>query len=415
MTREVNRPYDCLVIGGGPAGCTTAALVAEAGFETLLVERDEVPRFHVGESLMPETYWTLKRLGVIDTLERSAFSRKIGVQFVDETGKQSEPFFFRQHDDRASSETWHVERAHFDKLLFDNAAEKGANCLDRTRVVELDLRAESPHRAVLRDATGSTRSIEAKVVVDATGQHSMIANQLRLRVMNPQLRKAAIWGHFQIPARKESAGAVTTILHTEGKQAWFWHIPVAPDRVSIGLVSDNDFLFKDRSSPECVFKEELLRCPGLTDRLQCGERQGKLHISKEFSYTTKQHAGNGWVLVGDAFGFIDPIYSTGVFLALRSGELAADCIMIGLSSGDVSATQLGKWTADFKRGVQLFRKLVDAFYTNEFSFARFLMEHPEHHSNLTDLLIGRAFHPEAGRIFDDLDPALEAARSAVMS
>ena len=128
-----------------------------------------------------------------------------------------------------------------------------------------------------------------------------------------------------------------------------------------------------------------------------------------------QHAGNGWVLVGDAFGFIDPIYSTGVFLALRSGELAADCIIDGLSSGDVSATQLGQWTADFKRGIHLFHKLVDAFYTNEFSFARFLKVHPEHHSNLTDLLIGRAFYPEAGRIFEDLDPALEAARSAAMS
>ena len=241
MIRHAKTRYDCLVIGGGPAGCTTAALVAKAGFETLLVERDEVPRFHVGESLMPETYWTLKRLGVIDKLERSEFSRKIGVQFVDETGKQSQPFFFRQHDNRDSSETWHVERAHFDKLLFDNAAEKGADCLDRTRVVELDLRSESPHRAVLRDG-------------------------------------------------------------------------------------------------------------------------------------------------------ID-----------------------GLSSGDISATQLGKWTADFKRGIQLFCKLVDAFYTNEFSFARFLKEHPEHHSNLTDLLIGRAFYPEAGRIFEDLDPALEAARSAAMS
>jgi flavin-dependent dehydrogenase len=414
MIRQTISSYDCLVIGGGPAGCTTAALVAEAGFQTLLVERAEVPRFHVGESLMPESYWTLKRLGVISKLERSEFSRKIGVQFVDETGKQSQPFFFRQHDDRDSSETWHVERAHFDKLLFDNAADKGADCLDRTRVVELDLRSESPHRAVLRDAGGSTRSVEAKVVVDATGQHSMIANQLRLRVMNPQFRKAAIWGHFRIPPRTESAGTVTTILHTEGKRAWFWHIPVAPDRVSIGLVSDNDYLLKDRGSPECVFDEELRRCPGLTDRLHESKRLGKLQVAKEFSYTSKQHAGNGWVLVGDAFGFIDPIYSTGVFLALRSGELAADCIMDGLSRGDVSATQLGQWTAEFKQGIQLFHKLVDAFYTNEFSFAKFLKEHPEHHSNLTDLLIGRVFYPEAGRIFEDLDPALEAARSAAM-
>lgn len=222
--------------------------------------------------------------------------------------------------------------------------------MDHTRVVELDLRAESPHRTVLRDAGGATRSVEAKVIVDATGQHSMIANQLRTRVMNPRLRKAAIWGHFRIPARNESAGAVTTILHTEGKQAWFWHIPVAPDRVSIGLVSDSDYLLKDRGTPEATFRAELLRCPGLIDRVDDSTRIGNLHVAKEFSYTTTRHAGNGWVLVGDAFGFIDPIYST-VFLALRSGELVADDIIAGLESGDLSARQLSRWTADFKRGV----------------------------------------------------------------
>jgi flavin-dependent dehydrogenase len=138
-------------------------------------------------------------------------------------------------------------------------------------------------------------------------------------------------------------------------------------------------------------------------------------VAKEFSYTTTRHAGDGWVLVGDDFGFLDPIYSTGVFLALRSGELAADDIVAGLKSGDLSARQLSRWTADFKRGVSLFRKLVDAFYTVEFSFAKFLKEHPEHHRNLTDPLIGRAFYDGAGRIFDDLEPALEAARTTSMS
>ena len=209
------------MIGGGPAGCTAAALVAAAGFKTLLVERDPVPRMHVGESLMPESYWTLQRLGVIEKLNFSTFSRKIGVQFVDETGKQSQPFYFRQHDDRDSSETWHVERAHFDKLLFDNAAAKGAECIDQTRVVELRLQSNSPHRAMLRDANGGIRAVDARIIVDATGQHSMIANQLNLLVMNPRLRKAAIWGHFAVPTERDPDGAVTTILHSEGKRAWF--------------------------------------------------------------------------------------------------------------------------------------------------------------------------------------------------
>ena len=129
--------YDCLVMGGGPAGSTVAALVAEAGFSTLLVEREALPRPCVGESLMPETYWVFQRLGVLDQLRASPFPHKVGVQFVSPTGKESAPFFFRTHDDRQCSQTWHVDRAEFDKMLFDNAAQLGAHCHDRTRVLDV--------------------------------------------------------------------------------------------------------------------------------------------------------------------------------------------------------------------------------------------------------------------------------------
>jgi len=201
---------------------------------------------------------------------------------------------------------------------------------------------------------------------------------------------------------ENSIKAVTTILHTEQKRAWFSQLPVDADRVSIGLVFDSDHLLRERGTREEVFREELQRCPGLMSQLDQNKATGKLHVAKKFSYTTTRHAGGGWILVGDAFGFLDPIYSTVVFLALRSGELAPDCIVEGLKSGDLSERQLSRWTGDFKRGVTLFHKLVDAFYANEFSFARFLEEHPEHRGNLTDLLIGRAFCDESGRIFHDL-------------
>ncbi len=135
-------PYDALVIGGGPAGSTTATLLAQAGCQTMLVERETLPRFHVGESLMPETYWTFERLGILDKLSGSRCPTKVGVQFVSSDGRESAPFFFRDHDDRACSQTWHVDRGEFDKMMFDNAAEKGAVCLDGTRVIDLELAAE---------------------------------------------------------------------------------------------------------------------------------------------------------------------------------------------------------------------------------------------------------------------------------
>ncbi|MEQ8788190.1 MAG: NAD(P)/FAD-dependent oxidoreductase [Pirellulaceae bacterium] len=406
--------YDCIVIGGGPAGSTTAALVADGGCSTLLLEREKVPRFHVGESLMPETYWPLKRLGVLEQMKRSQFVKKVSVQFINDTGRESQPFFFKEHDPRESSETWQVERADFDKMLFDNAAAKGADCLDQTRVREVLFEGEKAVGVRLETQDGSPREIACRVVVDATGQQSFLASRLGLRVDDQRLRKAAIWGYYRGAKRDPGEhGGATIIMHTEGKHSWFWYIPLSNDITSIGVVADNDYLLKGRGKPASVFEDELVKCPGLASRLMDAELISKFRVAKEFSYTTRKQAGDGWVLVGDAFGFIDPIYSSGVYFALRSGELAADAIVEGLAAGDTSAEQLSKWASDFRGGTKWIRKLVDAYYTNEFSFGMFMRDHPEHAGNLTDLLIGRIFHDGAGRIFDDMDPMLEKVREQV--
>ncbi len=405
--------YDCVVIGGGPGGSTAAALVAEAGFSTLLVEREKVPRFHVGESLMPETYWTLQRLGVLEQMKRSDFVPKLSVQFVTHTGKESQPFFFREHDPRECSQTWQVERAKFDKLLFDNAAAKGADCADETRVQSVQF--DNGRALGVRLARRGEAAIDvaARVVVDATGQQAVIANSLGMRSDDPKLRNAAIWGYYR-HARRDSGenGGATIILHTQGKHSWFWFIPLSNDVTSIGVVGPNDYLLRGRGKPAQVFQEELAKCPALMERLPDAEFLGEFHVAKEFSYTTRQQAGDGWVLVGDAFGFIDPIYSSGVYLALRSGELAADAIVDGLRKGDTSQAQLGSWIPDFCGGVRWIRKLVDAYYTPEFSFGHFLRDHPHYGGDLTDLLIGRVFHDGAGRIFDDMLPAIKLAQQA---
>jgi flavin-dependent dehydrogenase len=403
--------YDCVVIGGGPGGSTAAALVAEAGFSTLLVERDKVPRFHVGESLMPETYWTLQRLGVLERMKQSDFVPKLSVQFVTHTGKESQPFFFRDRDPRESSQTWQVERAEFDKLLFENAAAKGADCYDQTRVQTVLF--DGPRAAGVRVAQRGAEGLEiaATVVVDATGQQALIANALQLRQDDPKLRNAAIWGYYRHARRDPGEnGGATIILHTQGKLSWFWFIPLSNEITSIGVVGASDYLLRGRGKPAEVYQQELAKCPALGERLTDADFLGEFHVAKEFSYTTRQQAGGGWVLVGDAFGFIDPIYSSGVYLALRSGELAADAIVEGLRKGDTSAEQLGGWIPKFCQGAAWIRKLVDAYYTPEFSFGHFLKEHPHYRGDLTDLLVGRVFHEGAGRIFDDMIPAIEQAR-----
>lgn len=402
--------YDCVVMGGGPGGSATAALVAEAGYSVLLVEREAVPRFHVGESLMPETFWSFERLGVLDKMRNSEFVKKLSVQFVSHSGKESNPFFFEKHDPRECSQTWQVERGAFDQMLFDNAAEKGAQCRDKTRVTKVLFDGDKTVGVELGMDDGSTQPVTASVVVDATGLSAILANRLRLKQEYDHLKKIAVWTYFENAERDPGPhGGATIILHTKMKDSWFWFIPLRNNITSVGVVGDRDYMLNGRSTPENTFAEELELCEAMQRRLASGRQVEKHRIAREFSYKTSKQSGNGWVLVGDAFGFIDPIYSSGVYFALKSGELAADAIIEGLENNDLSGDQLGKWIGDFNSGTQWIHKLVDAYYTNEFSFGKFLKEHPQHIGHLTDLLIGRIFHDTAGDIFDEMEPAMSKA------
>ncbi|MAD79974.1 MAG: NAD(P)/FAD-dependent oxidoreductase [Pirellulaceae bacterium] len=405
--------YDCIVVGGGPAGGCSAALIAEAGFSTLLVEREKIPRFHVGESLMPEAYWTFERLGVLDKMRQSDFVKKVSVQFVSSTGAESQPFFFREHDPRESAQTWQVTRADFDKMLFDNAAEKSAECHDQTHVMDIVREKRRVVGVTLRTAAGELREVRSQVLVDATGQQAFLANRLGLRIDTPEPGKVAIWGYYR-GARRDAGedGGATIVLHTRDKLSWFWFIPLANDVTSIGVVGDRDYLFQGRGEPSDIFEDELVKCPALVERLMDAELTSEFRRAKEFSYSTKQNAGDGWIMVGDARGFIDPIYSSGVYFALRSGELAADAIVTGLRDGDTTASQLSGWYEDFSAGTRRIQKLVDAYYNNDFNFGQFLRDYPQHTGNLTDLLVGRIFHDRAGCMFDDMVAELAKATVA---
>jgi flavin-dependent dehydrogenase len=191
-------------------------------------------------------------------------------------------------------------------------------------------------------------------------------------------------------------------MQTAGKRSWFWNIPLRDDIVSVGCTGSMDYMFPKGSSAEATFERELANCPALQERLNGAARHTDYLTTKDYSYGSRQPAGPGWVLVGDACGFIDPVYSSGVHLALCSGEFVADAVNAALKVDDLSEERLGSWFADYSAGVQNFRRLVYAFYAPGFSFGEFLREHPEHHSRLVDILVGDVFKPDVSRIFDDM-------------
>ena len=413
----IKSAYDVVVIGGGPAGTTVAAILAESGHSVAVLERSTIPRFHVGESLIPETYWPLKRLGLIDQLKNSAYPKKFSVQFVSDGWKESAPFYFDEENPHESSQTWQVERADFDKMLVDNAIEKGATVRMQAQVLEVLFEDE---RAVgvqvkFKDADGesSSQDIAAKVVVDASGTSTFLANRLKLRYTDPHLRKGTVWSYFK-GAKRDSGRdeGATLIMQTQGKKSWFWYIPLREDIVSVGCTGSLGYMFPKGSSAETTFARELERCPAMQERLKSAERCLEFFSTKDFSYRTKAGAGPGWVLCGDAYGFIDPVYSSGVFLALKGGEFVADAVDAALRSGDTSAASLGRWQQEYANGIDNFRRLVYAFYTPEFSFATFMKAHPQYKSNVVDILIGNVFKPEVAEIFSamgDVVPPVDVA------
>jgi len=412
----LDEAYDVIVIGGGPAGSSTGALTAEHGHSTLILERSELPRFHVGESLIPETYWTLKRLGLVERLRESAYPRKYSVQFFSEGLKPSAPFYFDEYKDCESSQTWQVWRDSFDQMLLDRATELGATVHAKAQVIDAKFDGDRATGVRVKVAGSNGERIEkdiaCRVLVDATGQSAFLASRLSLKKTDPALKKGTVWSYFE-NARRDSGKdeGATLIMQTAGKRSWFWFIPLPDNVTSIGCTADMDVLFSGGATGEEVFNRELERCPALVDRLADATRVRDYMTTQDYTYHSRQGAGPGWTLVGDAYGFIDPVYSSGIFLALKSGEFAADAIHEAFEKNDFSANQLGSWLDEHSRGVDVFRKLVYAFYNPNFSFGRFLKMHPEFRSHVTDILIGDVFKPDFTACFEtmgDVTPPVPA-------
>jgi len=388
----MSESYDCIVIGGGPAGATTSTILADHGHRTLVLERARFPRHHIGESLMPQTYWILKRIGMYEKLKASDFPPKESVQFVNSSGKESQPYYFTDRDPSEWSVTWQVKRDKFDKMMLDNAREHGVEVREGVSVKEVLFEGKRAV-GVRTTVNGASQDIRSKVVIDATGVNALLSKQLGIREGEPGLKNAAIYAYWKGAHRDpgRNAGA-TLVIYTPDKQGWFWSIPLPDDITSIGIVAKTQYLITGRGDdPMATLDYEIENCFGIRKRLVNAERVSHAYVTSDFTYRSRRIAGDGWVLAGDAFGFLDPIYSSGVFLALKMGELTADTVHEALCEGNLSGERLGRHGPRVARGMQLIRQLVYAYYQPNFSFGEFNRDYPQYHDQIVRLLIGDVF------------------------
>jgi flavin-dependent dehydrogenase len=397
-------------MGGGPAGSSVASILAREGRQVILFEKEVFPRHHIGESLMTDTYWTFRRMGLLEKLRDSPFVRKYSVQFANSAGKESRPFYFFEAVHHESAVTWQVTRAKFDELLINHAAEQGATVHQGVLVKQVLFEGDRAVGVEVQMQDGSRQKFFAKVVVDATGQTAMLSNKFRWRVRDPHLKKAVLYSYFKGAHREPDLnGGATLVLRTEpGSGGWFWYIPLENDITSVGIVADPEYLLKGRGQDLAkIFQEEIEKCEPCHKRVAKGERVDKIYSILDYSYRSKHNAGNGFIIIGDAYGFLDPIYSSGVLLALKMAELAADAIHDSFQHDDFSAARLGQYQTKLDRGIESMRKLVYAFYNDGFSFSGFLRKYPDERSHIINLLIGDVFKEGVDEVYGPMSEFAE--------
>jgi flavin-dependent dehydrogenase len=354
--------YDVAVVGGGPGGSTVATHLARGGLRVGLFEREAFPRFKVGESLVPATMLLLERLGALEPVAKGGFQVKYGAAFHDQETGLGHTFYFLQGMPWPNW-TYNVPRAEFDAILLDHARKHGVQVHQPATVGAVAFDAEG---VTFETSSGGERTdYRARFLIDASGRDGLLASRIGRRERVPNLGKVALFAHFRgadrFPGIEE--GNLRVYLFDGG---WFWWIPFTDDVTSVGAVLHARAVKDFPGTPEALFEAMVRRCRAVDEHLQRAERVTPIHRAANFAYTNAPIVGDRYLCVGDAVAFIDPIFSSGVFIAMRSGELAAEAVLEAFADGRFSARRFAAYEKKVWRGVTPFFKFIHKYYEPAF-------------------------------------------------
>src|SRR6202163_3320768 len=371
--------FDCdvIVAGGGPAGSAAAAWLARTGHHVIVFERDRFPRFHIGESLLASVNDVLDAIGAEGLVRQAGFPQKWGATFMSADGSIERYADFGVAPEVRAPQTWQVPRGRFDELLLRHAASSGADVRERHRVLDVSFD-DHGVTASVQSSEGVTSLVRAQAIIDASGRGALLSRKFGLRVDEPRLCNVAVFSHYSgIPRQPgRRAGDIRIIARTD--LGWFWLIPISDELVSVGVVLPRDAL---RALPALehgvLLNRAIAETPAVARLLAGARREWPVRVEKDFSFGSRAYAGDRWVLVGDAGSFLDPVFSTGVAIALESGLEAAQAIAGGLAAGDLSVRRFARFARRQRQRYRSFRRFVLAFYTPEFRDLFFAEDPPQ--------------------------------------
>jgi flavin-dependent dehydrogenase len=357
--------YDVAIIGGGPAGSTAATLLAQAGRRVVVLERDKFPRFHIGESLLPFSTQAFDRLGVREKLNRT-FLPKHGGEIMAACGTKRITFYFKDGYKASRDRAYQVTRSEFDKLLLDHSRENGAEVREETEVRKIDFSDESVTLTISQRVEGNAEArhsekIDARYLLDCSGRQTILGNFFRLKKSYDHLQKFSVFAHYENVNRPPGIDG-TLIRMVRGLDRWFWMIPLTATRMSIGVVMDTVTFRALKLPAEQALEQCIAEQPLLLAEMGNAERVSPVYSAGDYSYRNRKLFGDRWLLAGDAAGFIDPVFSSGVFLAIMSAEKAADALHEVLRDKSRKARLFRDYSRRVNRVMDVYLTFVSAWY-----------------------------------------------------